>query len=78
MKCLRDYYFCRCPAKSKIINLLDKLMFSGVFALQPQRKVLRSFFKSDLLRPQAHRRFFCELFFAPFVSKKSGVAVYVS
>jgi hypothetical protein len=35
----------------------DKLIFSGVFAQQPAIKVLRSFFKSDLLRPQAQRHF---------------------
>jgi len=41
-------------------------------------KVLRSFFKSDLLRPQALRHFsFCELFlFVPIMAKrKSGVPI---
>ena len=46
-------------------------MFSGVFALQPAIKVLRSFFKSDLLRSQAHRRFsFCELFLLRLLGQK--------
>ena len=43
----------------------DKLVFEGICSHStPTRKVLRSFFKSDLLRPQAHRHFsFWSFFF---------------
>ena len=48
-----------------------------VFALAKSRKVFAELFaKSDLLVPAGTRRFFWELFFAPFVSKKSGVPNY--
>ena len=55
----------------------DKLMFSGVFARTHQEVFLRSFFaKKRPLAPQRIGVSFLELFFAPFVSKKSGVTVY--
>jgi len=49
--------------------ILFPFLIADMFALTQCQKVLRSFFKSYLLRPQAHRRFsFCELF-APFGTK---------
>ncbi|MBQ7294179.1 MAG: hypothetical protein IJW79_10630, partial [Clostridia bacterium] len=48
-----------------------------MFALAKSRKVFAELFaKSDLLCPQALGVSFLELFFAPFVSKKSGVPNY--
>jgi hypothetical protein len=59
--------------------LYAKLLFFGVFAQSNAPKVLRSFFKSDLLRSQAHRRFsFGNFSFCAFlVKKKSGVPIWV-
>ena len=45
----------------------------------PQQKFCGAFTKataSPFSRPQAHRRFLCELSFAPFWSKESGVTAY--
>jgi len=52
-------------------------MFEGMFARTNEPKVLRSFFKSDRLRPQALRRFLFENFFfcAFLVKRKSGVPI---
>ena len=57
----------------------DKLQFSGegcVRTCQVQKGFCGAFCKKRPLVPAGTRRFFWELFFAPFVSKKSGVPNY--
>ena len=65
-------------ADSSDVEFLEVAYCLGVCSHCTMRqKFLGTFFKKvRVSRPQAHRRFFWELFFAPFWSKKSGVPVY--